>query len=151
MQISTVCYIKNQNDLLMLYRNKKEDDVNRGKWIGVGGKLEKGEAPEEGVRREVKEETGLEVFNYRLIGLLTFKYEQKETEYIFVYTAETKERDFIPCDEGETAWIPLEKTEDLALWEGDRLFLPYLKEEREYFSLKLHYSADDELLSAEFF
>lgn len=132
MQISTVCYIRNQGDILMLYRGSKKNDVNRGKWIGVGGKTEAGEAPEETARREIREETGLEVEKLKLLGLLTFIYAEKEAEYIFVYTAESQSRAFGPCDEGTLAWIPEAQLESLALWEGDRLFLPRLIENKGF-------------------
>lgn len=150
MQLSTLCYIKNGHDILMLFRNKKKEDVNKGKWIGVGGKIEAGEAPEEAMRREVQEETGLRISHCRLRGFMTFVYEERETEYIFIYTAETSEREFLPCDEGTLAWIPQDEISSLALWSGDRLFMPYITEDKEYFSLKLEYSAQDELLNAVF-
>lgn len=150
MQISTQCYIKNGGDYLMLYRNKKPHDVNRGKWIGVGGKLEPGEAPEECVRREVREETGLEVTDYKLAGFMTFIYEDRAPEYIFIYTARALGRAFVPCDEGTLAWVPAEKIAELPLWDGDRLYIDHLIKGHEYFSIKLTYSARDELLDAQF-
>lgn len=151
MRISTCCYIRNGRDWLMLYRGTKENDVNHGKWIGVGGKLEPGETPEECARREVLEETGLEAENLTVLGLMTFVYADREAEYIFIFKGETRSRALAACDEGTLAWIPEDKLETLALWEGDRLFLPYLYEKKPYFSLKLTYSAEDELLEAKFF
>ncbi|HHX36876.1 MAG TPA: 8-oxo-dGTP diphosphatase, partial [Clostridiaceae bacterium] len=128
---------------LMLHRIKKRVDVNRGKWIGVGGKFETNESPVDCLLREVKEETGLilERFSYR--GIITFIYNNRPAEYMHLYTADRFSGTLKPCDEGELAWIPLTELEQLNLWEGDRIFLRLLAEGYPPFSLKLVYHNDD--------
>jgi len=146
---TTLCYIEREDAWLMLHRTKKKDDVNAGKWIGVGGKLEAAETPEECLLREIREETGLTVVNYRYRGMLTFLYSDKEPEYIYTYTAEAPDGAFIPCSEGELKWIPKSEVPELNLWEGDRYLIKYLLEDRkEPFSLKLCYDEKDELTEA---
>lgn len=150
MQVSTVCYIENSDQILMLYRNKKADDVNQGKWIGLGGKLEQDESPDECMLREVYEESGIQLEHYKTCGILTFIYAKKPAEYIFVYKASTSERQFTPTTEGELAWISKEDVMDLPLWEGDKKFLPLIlgDEQADFFSLKLRYDANDQLIEA---
>ncbi len=127
----------------MLHRVSKKDDVNAGKWIGVGGKLEKDEAPEECLLREVREETGLTLSDYRYRGLLTFIYNDREPEYIFIYTAGTESTDLLPCDEGELRWVEEKDVLGLELWDGDRPMMKYLLEGRKRpFSLRLRYHGD---------
>lgn len=151
MRISTVCYIQYQDQVLMLYRNKKDLDVNRGKWIGLGGKLEAGESPDEAMKREVLEESGIVLDNYKTLGLLTFCYEALETEYIFVYKATVDKPDHQPCNEGELAWIPKQEIMNLPLWEGDKIFLPLVLQDQEanFFSIKLQYNKHDQLIHVE--
>ncbi len=148
MMISTLCYIENNGDWLMLLRNKKKHDVNKGKWIGVGGKLETGETPEECLLREIREETGLVPSSYAYRGLLSFIYEDREPEYIFTYTAVSESRKFQECDEGELRWIPISEVPGLPLWEGDRHMLRLMVEDDRIFSLKLVYDREDRLIEA---
>lgn len=139
----TLCYLENdRGEYLMLHRVKKEKDINRDKWIGVGGGCESGESPEECVCREVREETGLTLTDYRLRGLLCFLIDG-ELEYSFLYTAtgwtgEMKS----DCDEGILEWVAKDRVAQLPLWEGDKLFFRLLEEGRPFFSLKLTYVHD---------
>lgn len=145
MQNTTLCYIrrqgKNGEEYLMLYRNKKENDLNKGKWVGVGGKFEEGESPEECLIREVKEETGLTLTEYAMRGIVTFVSDVWGTEYMFLYTA-SADGVLSECTEGELQWIPREKILSLPLWEGDKVFLGLLAGEHPFFSLKLSYQGD---------
>ncbi len=143
MKLSTLCYIEKDGKYLMLLRNKKQKDVNEGKWIGVGGRLEAGESPEDCVCREVEEETGLTLKNYRLRGLLTFSSKGWEDEYIFVFTSDSFSGELKECDEGELRWIEKSEIETLNLWEGDRIFLKRLIEEDSFFSMRLSYEGDE--------
>ena len=148
MLLTTLCYLIKDGQWLMLHRISKKDDVNAGKWIGVGGKFEPGEAPEECLTREVFEETGLTLVSYAYRGLITFVYNNKEPELIFTYTADAWEGELHGTDEGRLAWIPEAEVPGLPVWEGDRYLLRYLLEgRREPFSLKLCYH-DDELTEA---
>ena len=142
MILTTLCYIEKEDCYLMLHRVKKEVDVNKGKWIGVGGKFEKDESPDECLLREVKEETGLTLLSYRMRGVLTFQSTGWESEYIFLYTADEYEGELKDCSEGILKWIPKDEIDKLNLWEGDKIFLEYLKEERPFFSMKLCYDKD---------
>ena len=143
MKLTTLCYIQKDNCYLMLHRIKKSQDINEGKWIGVGGKFEADETPEECLLREVKEETGLTLLQYQYRGLLTFINSQCETEYIFLYTADAYEGTLASdCGEGILEWVPIDQIDQLNLWEGDRIFLRYLKESTAPFSLKLKYEGD---------
>ena len=139
---TTLCYIENEGCYLMLHRVKKEQDENKDKWIGIGGKFEEGESPEECLLREVWEETGLRLTDYRLRGIVTFAAQKWETEYMYLYTACAEEAPLAPCEEGELAWVEKEKVPSLPLWEGDRIFLRLLAEEHPFFSLKLVYEGD---------
>ncbi len=150
MIISTVCYLTNDKDWLMLYRNSKKNDVNHGKWIGVGGKVEAGEAPLEAAKREIAEETSLYPDILQIRGVLTFIYADREAEYIFVCKGQSASREFGECAEGQLAWIPEDEIMGLALWPGDRLFLPLLLEEEPFFSLKLVYDSEDQLIESMF-
>ncbi len=143
---STLCYIEQDGKYLMLHRNVKKNDVNEGKWIGVGGHFEKDESPEECVLREVKEETGYTLTSYQFRGLVTFVSGNGITEYMTLFTADGMEGEEIPCDEGELKWIEKEKVYDLNLWEGDKIFLRLLVETKEFFSLKLVYDGHDKLI-----
>ncbi len=139
MKLTTLCYIEKDGCYLMLHRTKKKCDVNHGKWIGVGGKFELGEMPEECLLREVKEETGLTLTQYRFRGILTFMADGWESEYIHLYTASAFEGSLTEC---ELAWIKKDEIESLPLWEGDKIFLRLLNEDSGYFSLKLKYHND---------
>lgn len=143
MKLSTLCYIEKENQYLMLHRIIKKNDVNKDKWIGVGGHFEKDESPEECLLREVKEETGLDLTSYRFRGLVTFIAEGWETEYMCLYTADEFTGEMIPCDEGVLEWVDKEKILELNLWEGDKIFLKLLKEESPFFSLKLKYEGNN--------
>ena len=142
---TTLCYIINEKKMLMMLRNKKEHDINEGKWIGVGGHFEYGESPDECLLREVKEETGLTLTGYQARGIITFCYSDI-VEYMHVYTADEYEGKLIDCDEGELRWIDIDKVMELNLWEGDRIFLKLLIDEAPFFSLKLIYDDNGNLL-----
>ena len=139
---TTLCYIEKDGQYLMLLRNKKEKDFNKNKWIGVGGKFEEAESPEECLLREVKEETGLTLTSYRFRGLVTFISDQWQTEYMCLYTADGFTGTMTECDEGVLTWVDKNKLETLTLWEGDKIFLRLLAEEAPFFSLKLRYEGD---------
>lgn len=143
MVVSTLCYLEKDNKYLMLLRNKKEKDVNEGKWIGVGGKCEKGESPEECVIRETFEETGIKLESLKMRGVMTFASEGWEDEYIFVYTSDKFSGHITECNEGELAWIDKDKIMDLNLWDGDRIFLDIMINSDKLFSIKLSYKGDD--------
>lgn len=145
--LTTLCYIEKDEKYLMLHRVKKENDCNKDKWIGVGGKFEAGESPEECLLREVKEETGLTLTSYRFRGLITFVSDEWGTEYMHLFTAdayegELPEKGLDDCDEGELVWMPKSEIEFLNLWKGDKIFLRLLNERKEFFSLKLRYKGE---------
>lgn len=119
---TTLCYIEKDNRYLMLHRTKKENDLNEGKWIGVGGKFEKNETPEECLLREVKEETGLTLTKYRLRAVITFISNQWETEYMYLFTANEFTGEVTECSEGVLEWVNKEEVMKLNLWQGDRIF-----------------------------
>ena len=148
MKNTTLCYVEKDGKYLMLHRVKKENDLNEGKWIGVGGKFEEGESPEECLLREVREETGLTLTDYRLRGIVTFLSQRWETEYMFLYTATSFTGELTDCDEGVLAWVKKEEVLSLSLWEGDRIFLDLLRQDGPFFSLKLAYDAQDRLTEA---
>ena len=143
MVVSTLCYLEKDDKYLMLLRNKKEHDVNEGKWIGVGGKCEKGESPEGCVIRETFEETGIKLESLKMRGVLTFSSEGWEDEYIFVFTSDKFSGSITDCNEGELRWIDKDKIMDLNLWDGDRIFLKIMLESDEFFSIKLSYKGDE--------
>ena len=150
MKQTTLCYIDDGERYLMLHRVKKENDASHGKWIGVGGKCEQDEAPDECMLREVKEETGLTVTRWRYRGIVTFISDTWPNEYMHLFTADRwdGEPDLSIDDEGELAWIDKAKLMDLNLWEGDRIFLRLLLDgQQPFFSLKLVYQ-QDEMVSA---
>ena len=126
----------------MLHRVKKEHDSNHDKWIGVGGKFEDGESPEECILREAYEETGLTLTEYRYRGLVTFVSDQWPTEYMHLFTATAWTGEAHPCDEGELAWIRKQDLLSLPLWEGDKIFLKLLDSDEPFFSLKLRYEGE---------
>ena len=143
MRYTTLCYIENPaGEYLMLHRVIKENDCNRDKWIGIGGKFEDGESPEECALREIREETGLTVTGYRYRGIVTFVSDRWETEYMHLFTATGWTGTPHPCDEGELAWIPKADLRKLPMWEGDKLFLDLLEQDAPFFSLKLRYQGD---------
>ena len=139
---STLIYIERGDEYLMLHRTKKENDLNRDKWIGVGGKFEPGEAPEDCALRETWEETGLTLTRWRYRGIVTFLSDVYETEYMHLFTADAWTGELKACDEGELDWIKKEKLLSLRLWEGDRIFLRLLDSDEPFFSLKLRYEGE---------
>lgn len=143
MFVSTLCYLEKDNQYLMLLRNKKKHDVNEGKWIGVGGKCEKGESPEECVIRETFEETGIKLEKLKMRGVMTFASAGWEDEYIFVFTSDEFSGTMSDCNEGELRWIDKDKIMDLNLWDGDRIFLKIMLESDDFFSIKLSYEGDE--------
>ena len=150
MRNTTLCYIEKDEKYLMLHRVKKENDQNKDKWIGVGGKFENGESPEDCMLREVKEETGLTLKDYRYRGIVTFVLKGWGTEYMHLFTATEFEGTLKNCDEGDLVWIPKSEIETLEIWEGDKVFFRLLAEERGFFSLKLEYE-EDKLIGTEVF
>ena len=139
MKNTTLCYIEQDNNYLMLHRVKKKNDMNQDKWLGVGGKLEEGESPEECLIREVKEETGLTLKKFAYRGFITFVSKQWGTEYMHLFTATEYEGEIKECDEGTLEWVPKSRIEELNLWEGDKIFFRLLEENVGFFSLKLCY------------
>ena len=142
MKLTTLCYIEQDEKYLMLHRVKKENDLNHDKWIGVGGKLEDGETPEECLLREVQEETGYTLTQYRLRGIITFLSDEWESETMYLYTATGFTGTQCTCDEGDLVWVPKKEIESLKLWEGDKIFFRLLEEDKGVFSLKLRYEGD---------
>lgn len=147
-RMSTLCYIERDGSYLMLHRTVKKNDVNKDKWIGVGGHFEAQESPEECVLREVKEETGYTLTSYRYRGLVTFVLGEKETEYMSLFTADGFEGEPVECNEGVLEWVPIEKVWSLNIWEGDKIFFRLLDEQIPFFSLKLVYNEEGQLLAA---
>ena len=139
---TTLCYIEKEGAYLMLHRIKKEQDENRDKWIGVGGKFEDKESPEDCVLREVKEETGLTLTDYRYRGIVTFVSDVWPCEYMHLFTATGFEGEIKECDEGVLEWLPKEQLYALPMWAGDRIFLELLDAGAPFFSLKLVYEGE---------
>lgn len=140
--ITTLCYMKRNGKMLLLYRNKKKNDVNAGKWIGVGGKLERGESPHEGVKREILEETGYVANHCDFRGIVVFCYNDNPPEYMHLYTCTDFSGEMKECDEGELEWVPEEEVLHRNLWEGDRIFLELLQTNSPFFLLSLYYDND---------
>lgn len=139
MKVSTLCYIKQNNQTLMLHRIKKKNDIHKNKWNGLGGKLEPGESPEECVKREVFEESGLIIESPNLHGVITFpKFDGIDDWIVFVYTANNFEGNLIECDEGKLDWVSDDQLLNLNLWEGDKIFIPWLTQDK-FFSAKFIY------------
>lgn len=141
-RLTTLCYLERDDQYLMLHRIVKKNDVNKDKWIGVGGHFEEGESPEECLLREVKEETGLTLTSYRFRGLITFISDRWVPEYMCLYTADGFEGQVTACQEGTLEWVPKKDLDSLNLWTGDRIFFRLLEEEAPFFSLKLCYTGD---------
>ena len=141
-KLTTLCYIEKGDSYLMLHRVSKKHDVNKDKWIGIGGHFEENESPEECLLREAKEETGLTLTSWKFRGIVTFISEGWNTEYMCLCTADGYEGEIIPCNEGVLEWIRKEDLLKLNLWEGDKIFLKLLQENAPFFSLKLAYKGD---------
>lgn len=139
---TTLCYLERGEEYLMLHRVKKARDLNHDKWIGIGGKCEEGESPEDCLLRECREETGLTLTDYRYRGLVTFVSNQAPTEYMHLFTASAWTGEPRECDEGRLAWMEKSRLLSLPMWEGDRIFLRLLEERAPFFSLKLQYEGD---------
>ena len=140
---TTLIYIECGGEYLMLHRTKKENDLNHDKWIGVGGKFERFESPEDCLLREVKEETGLTLTSYQLRGLVTFLNSQYESELMCVYTADGYSGELMECNEGNLCWVDKAMVPQLPTWEGDRVFLDLLLSgEERFFSIKLRYDGE---------
>ncbi len=139
---STLCYIEQADCYLMLHRIKKENDMNRDKWLGVGGKFLDKESPEECLLREVREETGLTLCSWRYRGLVTFTSDKWETEYMHLFTSDSWTGEMTDCDEGALEWVKKSDVASLPIWEGDKIFLRLLAEEEPFFSLKLGYKGE---------
>ena len=137
--LSTLCYIEKDHKYLMLHRVVKKNDVNKDKWIGIGGHFEAGESPEDCLLREAKEETGLTLTQYRFRGIVTFLCDGNEAEYMCLYTADGFTGELTDCDEGTLEWVAKSEVRKLNLWEGDRIFFRLLEEDAPFFSLKLRY------------
>ena len=140
---STLCYVLRGNDVLMLHRVKKKNDINKDKWIGIGGKFEKNESPDECLLREAMEETGLKLTSWRCRGIVTFlPNEPYEGEYMYLFTADGFEGEIGPCNEGDLQWVSRDFLDQLPKWEGDQIFLDLLWQDAPFFLLKLRYSGD---------
>ncbi len=139
---TTLCYIERGDEYLLLHRVKKENDLNRDKWIGLGGKFEPDESPEECLLREVREETGLTLTSWRYRGIVTFVSDVWESEYMHLFTADGFTGKIGECDEGVLEWIKKSDFAALPQWEGDRIFLRLLEENAPFFSLKLCYTGE---------
>ena len=142
MHNSTLCYIVKDGKVLMLHRVKKKNDINHDKWIGIGGKFEPEEAPEECILRETKEETGLTLTSWRCRGVVTFLQEGGEGEYMYLFTADDFTGELIECDEGDLQWVSLDFLDALPKWEGDQIFLNLLWQNAPFFLLTLRYQGD---------
>ena len=139
MKIGTLCYISNQDKTLMMHRIKKKNDMHKNKWNGLGGKLIPGESPEECIIREVKEESGLTIYNPKLKGIITFpKFDDIDDWLVFIYISNQYKGELTDCDEGVLKWINNDNLLNLNLWEGDKIFIPWLKK-NSIFSAKFHY------------
>ncbi len=140
--LTTLCYIEKDDSYLMMHRVKKEKDINKDKWVGVGGHFEEGESPEECLLREVREETGLELKAWKLRGIITFVTDVQQTEYMFLYTADDYAGEMTECSEGNLEWVKKSEVYHLPIWEGDKMFFRLLEQGAEFFSLKLRYEGD---------
>ena len=139
---TTLCYVTRGDQVLMLHRVKKENDINKDKWIGIGGKFLEGESPDGCLLREAKEETGLTLTSWKCRGIVTFLNDCCEGEYMYLFTADGFEGELTDCDEGELCWVDRAFLDTLPQWEGDKIFLKLLWEDAPFFLLTLRYSGD---------
>ena len=153
MRLTTLCHIEKDGCWLMMHRVRKKNDLNQDKWVGIGGKFEQDETPEQCLLREVREETGLILTSYRFRGIVTFVSDQWETEYMHLFTADgfVREDDgralnaqgLPECDEGELVWVPVCEADRLPIWEGDKIFFKLLQEDNcRFFSLLVRYEGE---------
>lgn len=140
--LTTLCYVEKDDAYLMMHRVKKEKDINKDKWVGIGGHFEENESPEECLLREALEETGLTLTRWKLRGIITFRCDRWQTEYMFLYTADQFEGELAACDEGDLEWVRKDEVFRLPVWEGDKIFFRLLNERQDFFSLKLCYEGD---------
>ena len=139
---STLCYVTRGDEVLMLHRVKKKNDLNQDKWIGIGGKFEAGETPDECLLREAKEETGLTLTDWKCRGVVTFLSDRWEGEYMYLFTADGFEGELSECSEGDLQWVSRGFLDRLPKWEGDRIFLELLWQDAPFFLLKLRYEGE---------
>ena len=142
MLLTTLCYIEKGDQYLMLHRVKKEHDINKDKWIGVGGKFEDKESPEDCLLREVREETGLTLTSWKFRGIITFVTDRYETEFMHLYTADEWEGEMIECNEGNLEWLEKKEVFNLKVWEGDKIFLKKLMDGEDFFTIKMVYQGE---------
>ena len=140
---TTLCYIERDGKYLMMHRVKKEQDINKDKWVGIGGHFEADESPEECLLRETLEETGLTLTDYQLRGIITFRCDRWQTEYMFLYTATGFLGEVGSCDEGTLEWVDKNAVYDLPIWVGDKIFFRLLDNRKNVFSLKLRYEGEN--------
>ena len=141
---TTLCYVPRGSQVLMLHRVKKKADINKDKWIGIGGKFENEESPDECLLREAKEETGLTLTSWQCRGVVTFLNDTCEGEYMYLFTADGFTGTLKECDEGVLEWIPRRRLLELPHWEGDAIFLDLIaREDTPFFSLKLCYRGEE--------
>ena len=139
---STLCYVLRGDQVLMLHRVKKKNDINHDKWIGIGGKFEAGESPDECLLRDAREETGLTLTDWKCRGVVTFISDEAEGEFMYLFTADGFEGELTDCPEGDLQWVSREFLNELPKWEGDQIFLDLLWENHPFFLLTLRYSGD---------
>ena len=142
MILSTLCYIEKDGQYLMLHRTKKQNDLNKDKWLGIGGKFEEGESPEECIVRETREETGLILKSYKLRCIVTYVSTNWENEYMYVFTSKDFEGEMIECNEGDLQWVDKDKVVDLNTWEGDKIFLEKIQNGDGFFTVKFEYDGE---------
>ncbi len=142
MILSTLCYIEKDGKYLMLHRTKKKNDINKDKWLGIGGKFEKNESPEECILREVAEETGLMLKSYKLRCIVTYVSTTWETEYMYVFTSKDFTGNLIECNEGDLEWVNKKDVLRLNSWEGDKIFVKKIQEDDTFFTVKFEYDGE---------